>query len=57
MEDIPVFGLLVGCTGEVGAEDSAVLEFLGEADGGIGQSVIDEFPEESASGVIAEDGS
>ena len=39
------------------AEDAAVLEFRCEADGGIGKSVIDEFPEQSATGVITEDGS
>ena len=56
LKDIPVFALLVWCAGEVGTEDAAVLEFRGEADGSICESVIDEFPEQSATGVITEDG-
>ena len=57
MKDTPVFDLLVWGAGEVGTEDSAVLEFRGEADSRIGKSVIDEFPEQTATGVITEDGS
>lgn len=52
LKDIPVFDLLVWGASEVGTEDAAVLEFRCETDGGIGKSVIDEFPEQSATGVI-----
>ncbi len=56
LDQLPVILLLFRVAGQVQAEDSTVLEFVGVANRRIGLTFIDQLPKQSAPGIIPEDG-